>query len=81
MKSGQVWLFDTKTAGSDDDAANKHNGLVDFMDASLAAGLELHGGVLIKDPGGWRYPRSRISDTSNLTGWDFFIPSESGHRS
>jgi type III restriction enzyme len=82
FKSGKVGLFDTKTKRSDVDAPRKHNALLDFMDQENDSNpnRELIGGVLIPDDNGgvqgFRYPLFRIDDTNDLTGWNFFNPSE-----
>ncbi len=78
-KSGTVYLFDTKTKGSDPDAPAKHNALVDFMAAEGAKrGCVMKGGILIRDVGLWRYSPMKIENTSDLTGWDAFVPSQAG---
>jgi len=80
-KNKTICLFDTKTMGSD--AANahlKHNALIEYIEERNNKGLKTLGGVLIgRETDGiitWRYCRNRISDTKDLTGWDFFNPAE-----
>lgn len=76
-KSGTVYLFDAKTKGSDVDAPAKHNALVDFMTAESAKRkCAMKGGILIRDAGLWRYSPIKIKNTSDLTGWDAFVPSQ-----
>ena len=78
-KSGTVYLFDTKTKGSDADAPAKHNALVDFMAAEGAKrGCAMRGGILIRDAGLWRYSPMKIENTTDLIGWDAFVPSQAG---
>jgi hypothetical protein len=73
-------LFDTKTKRSDAEAANKHNALLDCLDAENKANTkrELIGGVLIPELTGdvmtFKYCKNRIEDTDSLVGWDFFNP-------
>jgi hypothetical protein len=68
---GLLFDRDIKTIG-------KHNALLDFMDKEniLNTNRELIGGVLIPDDNGgvpgFRYPLFRISDTNDLTRWEFF---------
>ncbi|MCH8475512.1 MAG: DEAD/DEAH box helicase family protein [Opitutales bacterium] len=81
FKSGQIGLFDTKTKRSDPDAPGKHNALLDYCDNENAANPRRHlfGGVIIEEPhesDHWRFCRNRITDTNDLTGWEFFSPSE-----
>ncbi len=74
-KSGAIYLFDTKTKGSDPDAPAKHNALIDFMAAEAKKrGCTMKGGVLIHDAGLWRYSPMKIKDTNSLSGWDAFVP-------
>lgn len=76
-KSGAVYLFDTKTRESDPDAPAKHNALIDFMAAESAKrGCAIKGGMLIHDAGLWRYSPMKIANTTDLTGWDAFVPAQ-----
>jgi len=81
FKSEKVGLFDTKTKRSDVEAPNKHNALLNYIEKENAANPErvLTGGILIpQETSGtvsFRYCTNRISDTQDLTGWDFFTPS------
>jgi len=80
FRSGPLGLFDTKTRRSDPEAPNKHNALVAYMEKenALRTDRKLIGGVLIPDTTGdlthFRFCRNRISDTGDLTGWDFLDP-------
>ena len=76
MKNGQIFLFDTKSQNSDENAPNKHNALLEYMRDDENAGLELKGGVLIFDHENWKYSPLPISDTDDLTGWDCFYPEQ-----
>ena len=78
-KSGTVYLFDTKTKGSDVDAPAKHNALVDFMAVEGAKrGCTMKGGILIRDAGLWRYSPMKIENTTDLMGWEAFVASQAG---
>lgn len=79
FKSGKIGLFDTKTKRSDLEAPNKHNALIEYLETQNATkNKKMVGGVLIPEETGdvisFRYCKNRISDTNNLTGWDFFNP-------
>lgn len=69
MKSGDIYLFDTKSEDSDPEAPNKHNALVDYMAERNAQGEHLQGGVIIEDHGLWKYCTMKIENTRDLTGW------------
>ena len=80
FQKGITCLFDTKTAGSD--AANahlKHNALIDFITERTKSGKPTIGGIIIAQEVNnnmvWQYCRNKIENTKDLTGWDFFIPS------
>ena len=69
MKSGKVFLFDTKTENSDSEAPNKHNALIDYM-----ADKGLQGGIIVEKNDNWYYSRYPITITEDVTGWDAFFP-------
>ncbi len=76
MKSGRVYIFDTKTAGSDLFAPQKHNALFEYMQAENAKGKDLRGGIIIKPQSKdyWLYSPLPIENTTDLVGWDMFDP-------
>lgn len=76
MKNGQIFLFDTKSQNSDENAPNKHNALFEYMKSDENSDLGLKGGVLIFDHENWKYSPLPISDTDDLTGWDCFYPEQ-----
>ena len=76
MKNGQIFLFDTKSQNSDENAPNKHNALLEYMDSDENSSLGLKGGVLIFDHENWKYSPLPISNTDDLTGWDCFYPEQ-----
>ena len=81
FKSGSIGLFDTKTKRSDADAPKKHNALIAYIEAEnqTKTNTKLFGGVLIStETNGiisFRYCSNTITDTNDLTGWDFLDPS------
>ncbi len=76
MKNGQVFLFDTKSPGSDDEAPNKHNALIDYMSATEHEEEHLLGGVLIEKNDVWYYSRFHIDNTDDVMGWEAFYPND-----
>lgn len=72
MKNGTVALFDTKSEGSDSEAPNKHNALIDYIEERPDENLI--GGVIIEKNGNWHYSSFRIENTTDITGWDVFFP-------
>lgn len=76
LKNGQIFLFDTKSTGSDKNGPNKHNALVDYMDAPENADKHLKGGIIIEEFGVWRYSPLKIENTTDLTGWSAFFPDQ-----
>ncbi len=76
MKGGQVFLFDTKSAGSDADAVEKHNALLRYMASEENRDKHLKGGVIIRKTAdnNWYYSSLPIENTTDLTGWDPFFP-------
>ena len=76
MKSGRVYIFDTKSESSDIFAPAKHNALHKYMATENANGKDLHGGIIIQSQGTdyWLYSPLPIENTSDLTGWSMFDP-------
>ena len=76
MKSGRVYIFDTKSEGSDLFAPAKHNALWDYMQAENAKGKDLRGGIIIQPQGSdyWLYSEFRIENITDLTSWSIFDP-------
>lgn len=73
-KNGQVFLFDTKTEGSDPEAPNKHNALIDYINSDENKHLQLKGGIIIEKNDNWYYSPFKIDDTTEITGWSAFYP-------
>lgn len=74
MKNGHIYLFDTKSAGSDLFAPQKHNALIDYMAKHSTKDQPLHGGILIQQGSNWLYSKLHIANTTELTNWDSFYP-------
>ena len=79
MRNGQLFLFDTKSEGSDPEAMNKHNALLEYMQSAENAPKRLKGGVIVRDSNGsgnWLYSPLPIENTSDVKGWDAFHPDQ-----
>lgn len=79
MRNGQIFLFDTKSEDSDENAAAKHNALLAYMKDENAKGKKVDGGVLIGDKNDeniWRYSKFRIEDTHDTSSWSEFFPDQ-----
>lgn len=80
FKDGTTGLFDTKTKKSDYEAPQKHNALIAYFENEMNSSPDTKfvGGIIIPETIGnvvtFRYCRNRITDTNDLTGWDFFDP-------
>lgn len=75
MKSGTIYIFDTKSKNSDIFAPAKHNALRAYMKDQNDNGQNLQGGIIIETtPDCWLYCKLDISDTENLDNWDIFDP-------
>lgn len=73
MKNGNIYLFDTKSAGSDMNAANKHNAFIAYMNEHRDLGIK-GGGIIIQDGDNWRYSPLPISNTHEIVNWNCFYP-------
>ena len=76
MKNGQVFLFDTKTEGSDPEAPNKHNALIDYINSEANKALNLKGGIIVSKGENWKYSEFKIKTTEDATGWTAFYPDQ-----
>lgn len=74
MKNGHVYLFDTKSAGSDVTAPEKHNALLQYIQEHSTKDTPLYGGVIIQDGSNWLYSKLPIENTTDLLNWDAFYP-------
>lgn len=74
MKNGHIYLFDTKSAGSDLFAPQKHNALIDYIAKHSTKEQPLFGGILIQQGSNWLYSKLHIANTTELTNWDSFYP-------
>ena len=78
MRSGDVFLFDTKKGVIDPDVVEKHNALIAYINLPENKAKNLHGGIIVEDKfGNWVYSpfpienETELNDTKN---WNEFIP-------
>ena len=76
MKNGQIFLFDTKTCGSDPDGDCKHNALIDYINSAENADKHLKGGIIIRQGQNWKYSPLKVDNITDISIWDSFYPSD-----
>lgn len=76
MKNGHVYLFDTKSAGSDAQAYKKHNALLEYIEKNSKEDAPLFGGVILQQGSNWLYSKLPIKNTTDTLNWDSFYPKE-----
>lgn len=76
MKSGRIFLFDTKSENSDPEAPNKHNALIDYLSEEWNANREVRGGIIIEENQNWKFCPFKIENTTDIINWDSFYPSQ-----
>lgn len=76
MKNGSVFLFDTKSAGSDPDAVEKHNALIDYISRKENQNRHLLGGIIIEQGSAWKYCSHKIENSTDIVDWHVFFPQE-----
>lgn len=76
MKNGHIYLFDTKSAGSDIFAADKHNALLRYMAENSTAEQPLAGGVILQQGSNWLYSPLPIENTTDTLNWSSFYPQQ-----
>ena len=75
MRNGHVYLFDTKSIGSDVFAADKHNALLAYCAEHSTEREPLAGGIILKSGDNWIYSKFPIENTTdNLDLWASFYP-------
>ena len=76
MKNGHIYLFDTKSAGSDMFAAEKHNALLEYIRANSTTEQPLAGGVILQQGSNWLYSPLPIVNTTDTLNWSSFYPQQ-----
>ena len=74
MKNGHIYLFDTKSAGSDAFAHNKHNALLQYIKENTSDETPLSGGVILQQGENWLYSPLPIENTTDTLNWNCFYP-------
>ena len=74
VKNGHVYLFDTKSAGSDALAHEKHNALLKYIQKNSTEGTPLFGGIILQQGSNWLYSKLPIENTTDTLNWDCFYP-------
>lgn len=74
MKNGRIYLFDTKSPGSDLFAADKHNALLEYICAHSTSEQPLAGGIIVQQGDNWIYSPSPIENTTDTLDWICFYP-------
>lgn len=76
MKNGHIYLFDTKSIGSDIFAADKHNALLKYIKENSTSDQPLAGGVIVQDGSNWLYSPLPIQNTKDTLNWSSFYPQQ-----
>lgn len=76
MKNGHIYLFDTKSAGSDIFAADKHNALLEYIKTNTSAEQPLAGGVILQQGSNWLYSPLPVENTTDTLNWNSFYPQQ-----
>lgn len=76
MKNGHIYLFDTKSAGSDMFAVDKHNALLEYIKENNTSRQPLAGGVILHQGSNWLYSPLPIENTIDTLNWDSFYPQQ-----
>lgn len=76
MKNGHIYLFDTKSSGSDVFAADKHNALLEYIKKSSTDQQPLAGGVILQQGSNWLYSPLPIENTTDTLNWSSFYPQQ-----
>lgn len=74
MKNGHIYLFDTKSAGSDIFAADKHNALLEYIKQNSTPDQPLAGGIILRRGTNWLYSPLPIANTTDTLNWNSFYP-------
>lgn len=74
MKNGHIYLFDTKSIGSDVFASDKHNALLQYIKENTTEEQPLYGGVIIRKNDNWLFSPLPIENTTDTLNWNCFYP-------
>lgn len=74
MKNGHIYLFDTKSVGSDIFASDKHNALLKYIKENTTEEQPLNGGVILQEEENWLFSSLPIENTIDKQNWSCFYP-------
>lgn len=74
MKNGHIYLFDTKSIGSDIYAPEKHNALLQYIKENTTEETPLYGGIIIQEGENWLFSPLPIENTTDTLNWSCFYP-------
>lgn len=74
MKNGHIYLFDTKSIGSDVFAPDKHNALLQYIKENTTEEQPLYGGVFLRKNDNWLFSPLPIENTTDTLNWNCFYP-------
>lgn len=74
MKNGHIYLFDTKSKGSDIFASDKHNALLKYIKENTTKEQPLNGGVILRNGENWLFSSLPIENTIDTQNWSCFYP-------
>jgi len=74
LKNGKVFLFDTKTEESDENALPKHNALIDYIAEANAHGANLSGGIIFPEGDNWLWSRAKGEKSEDVYNGEPFYP-------
>lgn len=74
MKNGHIYLFDTKSVGSDIFASDKHNALLKYIKENTTEEQPLNGGVILQNEENWLYSSFPVENTTDILNWTCFYP-------
>ena len=74
MKNGHIYLFDTKSIGSDVFASDKHNALLQYIKENTTEEQPLYGGVILRKDENWLFSPLPIKNTTDTLNWNCFYP-------
>jgi len=74
MKNGHIYLFDTKSIGSDVFASDKHNALLQYIKEYTTEEQPLYGGVILRKNENWLFSPLPIENTTDTLNWNCFYP-------
>lgn len=71
LKNGKILLLDTKSKGSDEDAPQKHNALLQYVKEQNKLGRNMMGSIVIQDEvsENWMFSPLNIDQTDSIAGW------------